>query len=463
MRRFALFAFALFAVFRPTEARAENAPFAFSGPLSSLLPAGREVAPHAAGIPFAIEISAGGQRIEAGPFALLVPGATKPFRLTLTGAAFSDGKLTAKATLTNASGAALEGLRLDLTQATETFNAKDAQGKLQSSKRPRTVVATPLHFGDLGAEETSDSLPLEATGLSFSPETVRITVRGVVSGLRYEKTLSNPSACGAGQIEVDERGSVYLADVCARRIARISPTGEVSGIELPANAKGFARDPRSGRLAATYGHFREIQLIGAEEQVLGTLGDVQGLDALPDFLRFDSLGRLWVEADGTILRFGTTGRREQRIRTIGDFGLGGVLSFDLAPSGALWVVARGALYVLPADGRPGSRVVEPGLRPGELTSPEAPRAASDGSVWVVEGADPTHGAPERISVFDRAGRLVRIFGRGAKAPLPGFPAAYHEAQIFQAKDLAFGPENRVYVAGQRPGKDGEVVVVFRSF
>ena len=439
------------------------APFRFSGPLASLMPPGAAPAPHSTGLAFQIRISANGQKIERGPFLLTVPGAPKPFRLTLDGATFAAGTLSGKATIANGSGAPLEGLRLDLVHATETFAGKDATGKAVTATRPRTVAAAPLHFGDLGANEASDALPLVATGLAFGPETTQILVHGVVSGLRYERTLANPTACGSGQIEVDDRGTVYLADTCGRRIARLAPSGEITGVELPGRTKGFARDARSGRLAASYGTYREIRLIGAEQQVLGTLGEVQGLDTVPDFLRFDGKGRLWVEAGGAILRFGETGRLEQRIRSIGGTDLYGILSFDVAPDGTLWVVSDGALFRLPANGAPGARLVGPGWRAGELTRPEAPRAAPDGSVWVVEGADPTRGAPERISVFDREGRLVRIFGRGARAPLPGFPAAYHEAQVHQARDLAFGPENRVYVAAQRPGRKGEVVTVFRRF
>ncbi|HXU30893.1 MAG TPA: hypothetical protein VN851_09980 [Thermoanaerobaculia bacterium] len=68
-----------------------------------------------------------------------------------------------------------------------------------------------------------------------------------------------------------------------------------------------------------------------------------------------------------------------------------------------------------------------------------------------------------MSVFDREGHLIRIFGRGARAALPTYPDAYHEAQLFLGTDLAFGPENRVYIAGQRPGANGEYVMVFRRF
>lgn len=441
----------------------QAAPFRFSGPLPSLLPPGATAAANSSGLPFQIRISGNGLRIEGGPFSLTVPGALKPFRLTIDGAAFAGGTLSARATIANGSGAPLEGLRFDLVQATETFTRKDAEGKVVTETRPQKVAAAALHFGDLDTNETSDALPLVVTGLAFGGETTQIVVRGVVSGLRYEKTLANPTACGGGEIEVDGQGNVYLADTCGQRIARLTPAGEISGIDLPAQTKGFARDAGSGRLAATYRNFREIRLIGAEKQVLGTIGDVQGLDAFPDFLRFDGQGRLWVEAGGAILRFSATAKLEQRIRSIAGSDLYGILSFDIAPNGTLWVVSLGALFRLPADGTPGARLVGPGLRAGELTSPEAPRVAPDGTVWVVEAPDPTHGAAERISVFDREGRLLRLLGRGARAPLPDFPAAYHEAQVFLARDLAFGPDNRVYVTGQRPGKDGEYVMVFRRF
>ena len=444
-------------------AHADTAPYLFSGPLPSLLAPGAAAAVNASGLPFEIKISANGQRIEGGPFALSVPDAPKPFRLTVDGAAFAAGKLTAKATIGNSSGASLEGLRLDLVQATETYTKKDAEGKAVTETRPQKVAAEPLHFGDLDVNETSDALPLVATGLAFGAETTQIVVRGVVSGLRYEKTLANPTACGSGEIDVDDRGNIYLSDTCGQRIARLTPAGEISGFELPNQAKGAARDPASGRLAATYANYPEIRIIGAESQVLGTIGEAQGMDTYPDFLRFDAQGKLWVEARGSIMRYSATAKLEQRIASIAGTDLDSILAFDIAPDGTLWVVSAGALWRLPPDGRAGARLVGSGLRPGELTAPVAPRAASDGSVWVIEASDPTHGAPERVSVFDREGRLIRIFGRGARAALPSYPDAYHEAQLYLGSDLAFGPENRVYVASQRPGENGTYVMVFRRF
>jgi hypothetical protein len=72
--------------------------------------------------------------------------------------------------------------------------------------------------------------------------------------------------------------------------------------------------------------------------------------------------------------------------------------------------------------------------------------APDGSVWVVESSDANLGAAERVSVLDREGHLIRLFGRGARAVLPTYPDAYHEAQLYLDTDLAFGPENRVYTS-----------------
>jgi hypothetical protein len=462
MRKSLLLTLPAFLLLAPA-AHPENAPYLFSGPLPSLLAPGAAAAANAAGLPFEIKITAGGQKVEGSSFALTVPDAPKPFRLTLDGAAFAVGKLTAKATIGNSSGAALEGLRLDLVQATETYTKKDAEGKVTTETRAQKVAAEPLHFGDLDVNETSDALPLVATGLAFGAETTQVVVRGVVSGLRYEKTVAGPTACGSGEIDVDDQGNIYLADICGQRIARLTPAGEISGFELPDQTKGAARDAVSGRLAATYANYPEIRIIGAEKQVLGTIGEAQGMDTWPDFLRFDAQGKLWVEASATIRRFSATGKLEQRIDSIAGMDLDSVLSFDIASDGTLWVVSAGALWRRSADGKTGAHLVGPGLRPGELTAPVAPRAASDGSVWVIEASDATHGAPERVSVFDREGRLLRIFGRGARAALPTYPDAYHEAQLFLGSDLAFGPENRVYIASQRPGANGEYILVFRRF
>ena len=459
------FVFALLAPFiLAPAARAETAPFLFSGPLPSLLAPGATAGVSTSGLPFEIRLSAGGQTIEGGPFDLAPPGAAKSFRLTLSGAAFAAGKLSAKAAIANGTGAALEGLRLDLVQATETFTRKDAQGKAVTETRPQKVVAAPLHFGDLGDGESSDALALEATGLAFGSETTQIVVRGVVSGLRYEKTLHNPTACSSGEIDVDPEGNLYLADTCGNRIAKVTP-GDVAStaVELPDQTKGSARDAKTGRLAATYTNYPEIRLIGADKSVLATIGEAQGLDTYPGFLRFDAQGTLWAEAGASIARIGADHKLDLRLRTIAGTDLDSGLFFDLAPDGTLWVVSSGALWHGGADGKKGARVAGPGVRPGELAAPRAPRVAPDGSVWVVEAADSNLGSADRVSVFDREGHLLRVFGRGARAPLPAYPDAYHEAQLYAGLDLAFGPEDRVYIAAQRPGENGECVMVFRRF
>src|SRR6185295_10800709 len=136
--------------------------------------------------------------------------------------------------------------------------------------------------------------------------------------------------------------------------------------------------------------------------------------------------------------------------------------FDVAADGTVWVLSDGVLWRVAADGKKGTKVASPGALPGQLVAPQWVRVAADGSAWVTEGADARLGTVERISVFDAAWRLVRLFGRGARVP-PEDENLYHEGQVYLAADLAFGPEGRVYVTGNRPGENGEHVMVFWRF
>lgn len=460
-------ALALLAAFVSTSAlaHAQGAPFRFSGPLPGLLAPGVSAAPNGSGLPFEIKISGGGKTITGTSFDLAVPGAGKPFRLALTGAAWSGGKLTATATVTNGTGAALEGLRLDLVGASETYTAKDAEGKPKTLQRAQSPQAAPLHFGDLGPGEASDPLPLAVSALTFAPETVDLTVRGVVSGLRYESLLHNPQGCSGGEVDVDGGGNLYLADTCGQRIARLTAAGQVStAVAFPEQqAKGSARDAKSGRLAATYTNDPNVHLYGTDGKEAMTIGEEQGIDSYSDSLRYDPQGRLWGTVGASLARFAATGKIEARWRTVGGSDIAAGARFDVAADGTVWIVNEGNLWRVSADGKKQTKLAAPGARPGELAAAQSVRLAADGSVWVTEGADFNLGSAERVSVFDPQGRLLRVFGRGAKAPLPDYPDRYHDAQLHLGNDLAFGAEGRVYITCSRPAENGEYVMVFRRF
>ncbi|HEV7671706.1 MAG TPA: hypothetical protein VGS22_24555 [Thermoanaerobaculia bacterium] len=338
MRRISLL-FALLLLVAPA-ARAENAPFLFSGPLPSLLAPGATVAAYSTGLLFEIKLTANGQKIEGSPFALTVPGTSKPFRLTLDGAAFAAGQLTAKATIANGSGAALEGLRLDLVQAIETFTKKGAEGKAVVETRRQKIAAAALHFGDLDEGESSDALPLAAAGLAFGAETTEIVVRGVVSGLRYEKTLAKSNRLRQRR----DRGqrNVYLADTCGQRIARLSPGGEISGFELPDQTKGTARHPASGKLAATYTNYPRFACSAPTGRCSERSEKLRGWTPTRIFCASTPKGKLWVEARATVMCYGAMAKLEQRVASIAGTDLGSHLSFDIAPDGTLWVVSAGA-------------------------------------------------------------------------------------------------------------------------
>jgi hypothetical protein len=357
-----------------TGAAAAEAPFRFSGPLPSLLPAGAKPAPVKSGLEFEIRLAEQGKRIEGTAFDLRPPGTQKSFRLELAGAAFAGGRLAAKARLTNGSGAPLEGLRLDLMAVNESYTVVE-NGRPAAKTRQQPVAAAALFFGDLAPGEASAELPFEAA-LKFAPETTGVTLRGVISGLRYEKLLVNPEGCSGGEIEADAGGNVYLADTCGERVAKLDQAGRASTlVKLPNQAKGVARNPAGGELAATLVNYAEFHRYGqAGGDPVATIGEAQGLEGWPNHLRFDPQGRLWAGAGAAIWRFDAAGRVAVKFTGPPSLPLESDPLFDVAADGRIALVQSGALWRLSADAKKNAfRLAGPGAGAAELGAPAAPR------------------------------------------------------------------------------------------
>jgi len=142
--------------------------FHFAGPMSQFLAEGVTPGAVTSGLPFAVVLSDAGATIAPTTFTLQGEGWDGNATLTLTDAKFANGHLTATVHLTNGTRSALEGLRLDLTGATEEYKAKGAQGNDILKTRAQAVgLGSPLLFGDVAKRDAADPQPLRRQHLGL--------------------------------------------------------------------------------------------------------------------------------------------------------------------------------------------------------------------------------------------------------------------------------------------------------
>ena len=148
--------------------------------LSALQAADTQKAPVSPGLPFSLVLTDKGATAFPTSFELQDKGWTGGVELRFDELRFADGELTGKAVLRNGSGKALKGLRLDVVGATEEFQTRQ-RGKTVIQVRDQEVsLASPLLFGNLPAGQESAAMPLTVRGITFRPETERVTVRGIL-------------------------------------------------------------------------------------------------------------------------------------------------------------------------------------------------------------------------------------------------------------------------------------------
>src|SRR5579871_5343860 len=112
---------------RPVCAQDAAGHFHYAGPLSKFQVEGATPGAVAGGLPFTVTVADNGATITPSSFDLKGPQWNSAAKLTLDGLKYAGGKLTATARIQNGSGSVLEGVRLDITGATEEYKAKDAQ------------------------------------------------------------------------------------------------------------------------------------------------------------------------------------------------------------------------------------------------------------------------------------------------------------------------------------------------
>src|SRR5438876_8371721 len=179
-----------------SQAQEGNGHFLFSGQLNQLLSDGARIAPVTSGLPFAILISENGARVSPAQFDLKIPNAAGPVKLEFENLKFTDGRLTGAAKVTNATGAVIEGVRLDVVSVNEDYKTKGTNGveTLLKSRAQPFKLASPLFFGDFAKGDVADSIAFNVSNLKLGVETSKVTVGGVVSGLLHLSKVMLPES-----------------------------------------------------------------------------------------------------------------------------------------------------------------------------------------------------------------------------------------------------------------------------
>src|SRR5947209_5058187 len=207
-----------------------------AGPLAQLMEAGVKPGPATNGLAFTLVLGDAGASITPASVELRSKSWRGAAQLNFMGLQYKAGQLTGQVGVQNNAGGALGGLRFDITGAAEQYKDKDAQGKETIKSRSQTIsVPTPLVFGDVPTGQASDVFPFMVTGLSFHPETVKIELNGILSGLYYMGTVAL-SGFTSKEIAVDSKGRVYLG---------CGDTPIVADAEI-GNAKPFGKAEEGG-------------------------------------------------------------------------------------------------------------------------------------------------------------------------------------------------------------------------
>ena len=438
--------------------------FYFAGPIGSFLAQGAKIAPVTSGLPFTIRLSSAGATIEPQSFDLSGKGWDGPAKLSFTSLKYAGGQLTGSAQIQNKTGSVIEGLRLDIVGANEEYKGKDAAGKETVNTRPQTVsMSSPILLGDLAKDDQSAAVPIVVQGLSFKPETTNVTVKGVISGLYYVGGIDVNDAQIAS-MDIDNAGRIYIGDVVGMQVTRLDADGThpVVVAKLPDQVNGAAVDPKTNEVYATAINNEDLFHFAPNGDKLPNITrQAAGNEAAFDKVRFGKNGGLYFAAS-PIWRL-RNGKADPPISQAGGDDLYTKL-FDVDKAGNYWIAAGleqdRSVYFVDAGGKQSRRVAKgPDWHLGGASVPQSCRIDADGNVYVAELGIPDS-EEARISVFDKEGRFIRVFGRGGKTRaqniMPG--------QVFRPKDIAFGPDGRVYI-GHEVAADSHshLILIFQPF
>ncbi len=418
--------------------------YAFVGPITKFLAEGSKPGVASGGLRLTFKVDKTGKVI-SDAIELKEPYWSGPITIKLEGARFDAGHLTGAIKVHNGSGTALEGLRFEATDGKEEF--KGSSGPVMI--RPAAItLQDALLLGDLPAGADSDPQPFDVGGIVFSGDGRVMNVNMNISRLSFVG-LANLGPMARYQIDTDSKGLIYVTG--GDRVVRLNGDGtNATDIVKRDDIHGVGIDRTSGDILICSGDSTIVRYASDGGFKSSLTVDRDKIDPPTKGIRVDLTGRVYSGAGGKFIQCIEDGKK---------IWTGGADS-----DGLFDVDAKQNMFQVTYDGvtaydKNGSEFGHFGAGPdwhlGRTLNPVSCRIDRVGQVYVLEsGKTEEDGAGKeypRISVFDSHGHIVRLFGRGGKAPAPEGKAP--PFQVMGADDIAFGAKGRVYLLGNHGGDD----------
>jgi hypothetical protein len=425
----------------------ENSHYHFAGPFSQFATEGAVPGSSTSGIAFSVDLSDGGNKIASTHFELKAPEWKEAVWVDFNGAKVEGGRLKGEIKLRNSSGFVLEGLRLDCVGADETYEVKGSNGDVTSRTRNvRVDLASPLLLGDVQAKDSTDTQSLSTSELHFLPETKQVSVHFRLSGLTWLRRFVTHEGCGAGALSLDSKGRIYMSDRDGLWRCETDGSGSKLVTKFGDYTSDVVVDPTTDTLFGGPGNgtrFTQRSLADEDLSKIPTDGD---FDHTPFSPTIRSNGDLYLKLDADVVVY-RGGKEIKRVNKIGDATLATDGYFDVGPNGSLAFVTQGTLYVTDPELTTSKRLTfGPDWHLGRLQAVAGVRRDAAGNFYVSEYAwDSNLPEPWRISVFDKNGHFVRVFGRGDRTPVEG-QEEYKDGQLNDVHDMIFGKDGTVYIS-----------------
>jgi len=427
-----------------THALADNGHYFFSGPLTSFMVEGATVGNSTTGIPFTVVLSDNGSKIAPNDFELKGPGWDNPVHVHFTDASFSGGHLKGKVAFKNESGKVLEGLRLDLSGAKENYE-DHGQAKVRAEA---ASMPSPLLFSDLQKGDDADAQSIDVSGITFTPSTKEVDVTFALSGLAYLGNFQPPrDSWNPGQLSTDSQGRVFVTDHNSG-LWRFEPDGTQPQLVAKwGDVTDYAFvDPASGDLIGHESNSHRIIVNSPAGEEKGKVPASEEFGRWPSWARTNGTGTLYVAEEDHMCIYKSGNKVKDVDAVAGTHIINGDARGEVASDGSIFTYSDGSIYRTNPDLSEAKKVAfGPDWHLGRVTNVQSLRIDGAGNLYVLEDNAENWAEWPRVSVFDKNGHFVRVFGRASKAPKDSTDEVWDGAVGKTLYDAAFGKDGRVYI------------------
>ena len=220
-----------------------------------------------------------------------------------------------------------------------------------------------------------------------------------------------------GDVAIDPKGVLWVADVGNKRLQKFNQKGEFIGTFGSAGTgngqfsspKSIAFDAKGNMWVVDAGNNRlqEFGPAGEFVRTVGALGSGNGQFNGPEGIAIDPKGNLWV-ADTYNYRIQELNEKGEFIKVANLSGLGAIepTGLDVGPKGYVWVAdwAHNRVVELSGEGELVRQFGTAGTGNGQFQQPDAVAVDSRGNVWIGDQNN------ARVQEFNQNGEYVTKFG-----------------------------------------------------